>query len=84
MAALGLGQLGHDRRADSDPVGEDAAQALALARLGFVAWAGLVIAVVSIVMPLTVTASTATHLTLAPMHLVVGAVWFASLRRGVR
>jgi hypothetical protein len=35
-------------------------------------------------MPLTVTASTATHLTLAPMHLVVGAVWFASLRRGVR
>lgn len=50
----------------------------------FLAWAGLVIAVVSVVMPLTVTASTATHLTLAPMHLVVGAAWFASVRRGIR
>ena len=48
-----------------------------------IASAAIVIAVVSVVMPLTVTASTATHLTLAPMHLVVGAVWFASLRRGI-
>lgn len=48
------------------------------------AWLGLVIAVVSAVMPVTVPASTATHLTLAPMHLVVGAAWFAAVRRGIR
>jgi hypothetical protein len=47
------------------------------------AWLGLVIGVVSAVMPFTVTATPATHLTLAPMHLVAGAAWFASVRRRI-
>ena len=47
----------------------------------FLATAGLVVGVLSIVMPLAVTATGGTKATLAVMHLVTGAVWFLVVRR---
>lgn len=44
------------------------------------AWAGLVVAVLSTAAPLTMAADTATSVTLALMHLVVGVTWFALTR----
>lgn len=46
----------------------------------FAAWAGLMVAVLSTAAPLTMAAETTTALTLATMHLVVGATWFTLTR----
>ena len=45
------------------------------------AWFGLGLGVLTVFMPFTVQASTGTALTLAAMHLVVGAVWFGAIRQ---
>lgn len=47
------------------------------------AWLGLAIGVASVSMPLTVEAGAGTKATLALMHVVVGVVWFTTLRRTV-
>lgn len=46
--------------------------------------AGLVIGVVSVVIPLTATADVGTKLALAAMHVVAGAVWYVVLTRMTR
>lgn len=43
--------------------------------------AGLAIGLITVVMPLSVDADSATRLTLASMHIVVGVVWFLIVRR---
>lgn len=47
------------------------------------AWTGLALGLVTVAMPLSVEASADTRLTLASMHVVVGAVWFGFVRRAV-
>lgn len=46
-----------------------------------VAWTGLAIGILTLVMPFGVEASTGTQLTLAAMHLITGLTWFTVLRR---
>lgn len=46
------------------------------------AWAGLAVGVLSIVMPLGAEASIGTKVGLAAMHALTGLVWFLLLRRG--
>ena len=47
-------------------------------------WTGLFVGVLTIVMPFTVTATTATRVTLATMHLITGVAWFVALRHTSR
>ncbi len=58
-------------------------------RLGERAWrvlaaVGLVLGVLTIAMPLTVTASTGTQVALGSMHVLTGLVWFVLVRRAAR
>lgn len=48
-----------------------------------VAWTGLVIGLVTTVLPLVADASTTTRLTLAVMHVAVGLSWFLAVRRAL-
>lgn len=48
------------------------------------AWTGLLIGVVTVVMPLTSTAAVGSAAALALMHLVVGVVWFITVRHAAR
>ena len=50
----------------------------------FVALAGLVLGIGSVAAPLSMTAESATHVTLAAMHIVTSLVWFFAVRRGAR
>lgn len=50
----------------------------------FLAWVGLAIGVLTVVMPFSTTATDGTHYALAAMHLVVGATWFALVSRALR
>ncbi len=47
-------------------------------------WTGLLVGVLTIVMPFTVIATTATRVTLATMHLITGVAWFVALRHTSR
>lgn len=46
-----------------------------------VGWLGLALGLLTLPMPVTVMASTATTATPATMHVVAGVVWFAAVRR---
>lgn len=46
-----------------------------------VAWLGLALGLLTVPMPVSVTATTGTSTTLASMHVVAGLVWFAAVRR---
>lgn len=48
------------------------------------AWVGLAVGVLSVIAPLTATASPGARLTLAAMHLVTGAVWYRVVARSAR
>ncbi len=50
-------------------------------RVSWFGWAGLVVALLSAPMPFVVSADTATAVTLALMHVVVGVAWLVALRR---
>lgn len=48
-----------------------------------VAWLGLAIGLLSVVMPFSVAATASTHVTLGTMHVLSGLAWFVAVRVGL-